>query len=213
MGETVIDLTRWERRAHYEMYRRSEMPHFGFTAPIIVTNLLATARREKLSVFNAMLFCIIRAANRTPEFRTRFRGETVVMHDIVHPSFTVPIEGDRFAFCQTPYREDWPSFDTACRTAVETATRQTTLENDIEGEDQWIYLSCLPWLDFTATTHPLANKDDCIPRIAWGKIVEEEGRARVSVNLQAHHAVMDGLHGARFFEALQKNVEEFQSSS
>lgn len=213
MGETVIDLESWDRRAHYEMYRRSEMPHFSFTAPIVVTGLLATARQEKLSLFNAMLFCIIHAANSIPEFRTRFRGGTVVRHDIVHPSFTVPIAGDRFAFCHVSYHEGWQEFDAACRRAVDAATQQTTLENETEGEDQWIYLSCLPWLDFTAITHPLANKDDCIPRIAWGKIVEEGESARVSVNLQAHHAVMDGLHGARFFEALQKNVEEFQSLS
>ncbi len=213
MSETVVYVANLERRPHYEMHRAVDFPHFSLTAPITVTDLLVTVRREKLSLFNAILFCIIRAANAVPEFRIRFRGETVVRHDIVHPSFTVPIAGDRFAFCQASYHEDWPSFDATCRAAGEAASRQTTLDNETEGEDQWIYLSCLPWLDFTAMTHPLANKDDCIPRIAWSKIVEEDARARVSVNLQAHHAIMDGLHAARFFEELQRNLDAFQSSS
>ena len=93
------------------------------------------------------------------------------------------------------------------------ARQQTTLNIETAGEDHWIYLSCLPWLDFTAMTHPLQDKDDCIPRIAWGRIVEEEDRARVSVNLQAHHAIMDGLHAARLFQEIQKNADEFQPSS
>jgi chloramphenicol O-acetyltransferase type A len=213
MGETEIDLATWERRAHFEMYRAVDFPHFSLTAPITVTPLLATARARKLSLFNAMLFCILRAANSLPEFRLRFRGARVLRHDVVHPSFTVPIEGDRFAFCQAEYHEDWEAFDTACRAAIDAARQQTTLNIETAGEDHWIYLSCLPWLDFSAMTHPLQNKDDCIPRIAWGKIIEETGRARVSVNLQAHHAIMDGLHAARFFQEVQKNADEFQLSS
>ena len=209
MSETEIDLASWDRRTHYEMYRASELPHFSLTASLTVTRLLGAARDRKLSLFNAMLFCVMQAANAIPEFRTRFRGQTVVMHDIIHPSFTVPIEGERFAFCHAGYHEDWLTFDATCRAAIETASKQATLDSETEGEDQWIYLSCLPWLDFTSMTHPLQDKDDCIPRIAWGKIVEEEGRARVSANLQAHHAIMDGLHAARFFEELQKNIDVF----
>lgn len=209
MSETEIDLPTWDRRTHYEMYRAVDFPHFSLTAPLIVTDMLATAREKKLSLFNAMLFCVMRAANAIPEFRTRFRGETVVRHDIVHPSFTVPIEGDRFAFCHAGYHEDWPTFDATCRAAIETASKQATLDSETEGEDQWIYLSCLPWLDFSSMTHPLVNRNDCIPRIAWGKIIEEEACARISVNLQAHHAVMDGLHAARFFEKIQKNLDAF----
>ncbi|MEX1034861.1 MAG: chloramphenicol acetyltransferase [Sneathiella sp.] len=209
MAPEQIDIDTWDRREQYLLFRGMEIPHFSLTAPVEITPLVEKARKDKRSLFNAVLYGIMRTVNDIPEFRTRFRGETVLRHPVVHPSFTVPIANDHFGFCEARYIDDWPEFDAEVTAAKEKAGRQPALSEEIEGQDQWIYLSCMPWLDFTAATHPLQNRDDCIPRIAWGKIVEEDGRARVSVNLQAHHALMDGLHAARFYEGLQENLLKF----
>ena len=209
MSAERIDIETWERREQYLLFRSMDVPHFSLTAPVEIMPLVEKARKDKRSLFNAVLYGIMLTVNGIPEFRTRFRGEAVIRHRVVHPSFTVPIANDHFAFCEALYQEDWPTFDAEVTAAKEQASRQTKLSDDIAGEDQWIYLSCMPWLDFTGATHPLQNKDDCIPRIAWGKIIEEDDRARVSVNLQAHHALMDGLHAAKFYEGLQENLLKF----
>ena len=209
MDGKVITLDTWPRREQYLLFRGQEFPHFSLTAPVDITAARKRTRADGLSIFNVTLFCLMKTVNAIPEFRTRFRGETVIEHDIVHASFTVPIGGDGFAFCQTSFVDDWPSFNALCHETVAAAKRQTALDDEIAGEDQWIYLSCMPWIDFTAITHPLAGKDDCIPRIAWGKIVEDGARARISVNLQVHHALMDGYHAAKFYELLEKTLAEF----
>ena len=37
-------------------------------------------------------------------------------------------------------------------------------------KSQFEFLSCLPWMNFTALTNPNGGPDDCIPRISWGKL-------------------------------------------
>ncbi|MZR31012.1 CatA-like O-acetyltransferase [Sneathiella litorea] len=211
MTAETIDFETWEGRHQYQMFRGHDIPHLSLTAGVDVTSLMQKHRSAKLSPFNAVLYAMMRAVNAIPEFRVRFRGETLLRHDRVHASFTVPIAKDQFGFCQTRFIEDWPRFDKDCRAAIERARQQTALQEGTSEEDDWIFLSCMPWLDFTSLTHPLFSRDDCIPRIAWGKITEERGRARISVNLQAHHALIDGLRAARFYEALQKNLDDFQA--
>ncbi|MCF8468942.1 MAG: hypothetical protein K9G33_16200, partial [Sneathiella sp.] len=169
-------------------------------------------RADGLPLFNTVLHAVMTTANDIREFRTRFRGQTIIEHDVVHASYTVPIANDQFAFCETRYVRDWKAFDENGRRATEIAKTQGELTDKTAGEDHWIYLSCMPWLDFTAVQHPVPNAEDCIPRIAWGKMTEEGGRWHMAVNLQAHHALMDGLHAAKFFEGLEENLKAFQDA-
>ena len=51
-----------------------------------------------------------------------------------------------------------------------------------------------------------------MPRIAWGRVVERDDAAEVALSIQAHHALVDGLHLARFFarfEALAARPEHW----
>jgi chloramphenicol O-acetyltransferase type A len=72
--------------------------------------------------------------------------------------------------------------------------------------DDWFYMSCLPWVDFTAMTNPVDGPDDCVPRVTWGKFVPHSGAWRLSVSVQVHHALVDGLHLGRFYETLQSRL-------
>lgn len=35
-----------------------------------------------------------------------------------------------------------------------------------------VYNSCLPWFPFNMLTHAVGDPNDCIPRIAWGKVIK-----------------------------------------
>lgn len=204
-----IDLKTWKRRRQYEFFREFEFPHMSLTAPVEITEFMHLAQSRNFSVFNAVLYAIMKTANNISEFRTRFGNEGIYEYDTVHPSFTVPIADDQFAFCKTAYCDDWESFDQACRLAKTEAEKQTEFKEISSDEDHWIYLSCTPWLDFTAGHHPVANAADCIPRIAWGKITNSDDHWTMPVNLQVHHALVDGLHMAKFYEMLEENLKDF----
>lgn len=204
-----IDLESWKRRRQFELFHGFDFPHMSLTAPVEITEFMHQAQSRNFSVFNSILFAIMKSANDISEFRTRFKNDEIYEHDVVHPSFTVPINDDQFAFCEVTYLDDWERFDKACRLSKAKAEKQTELEENTSTEDHWIYLSCTPWLDFTAGHHPVANAADCIPRIAWGKIRNSNDCWTMPVNIQVHHALVDGLHLAKFYEMLRKNLKNF----
>ncbi|MGE4421468.1 MAG: CatA-like O-acetyltransferase [Pseudodesulfovibrio sp.] len=206
----TLDMHDWPRKSLYDYFRTLPSPHFSLTADVDVTALISRAKPRGVSVFNAALYAVMRAANRIPELRQRLNGPDVVEFDTVHPSPTVPIDGDRFAFCYFDYADNWPDFDQNCAQAIEAGKQQTELEDDSAHRLDLVFTTCLPWLHFTSMHHPVQGPDDSFPRIAWGKFTEQNGRWLMPVNLQVHHALADGLHAGRFYQYVQETLDEFE---
>ncbi len=204
----IIDMETWPRRSQFAFFRGLANPHFSLTAPVDATVLMERLKPAGVSPFNAALFAIMGAANAVPALRMRFRGDRVVEHDTVHASVTVPIENQGFGFCDIEYTPDWGAFDARCRERVARARAQRELTDHAAGEDRWIFLSCLPWVGFTAMTNPTAGPDDCIPRITWGRIERRDGGWRMPVAVEVHHALVDGLHAGQFFAELERRLEQ-----
>jgi chloramphenicol O-acetyltransferase type A len=202
----IIDMATWPRKSQYDLFRQMAAPHFSMTATVDVTRLENHRQAAGISLFNAILYCIMTAANAVPELRMRFRGDGVVKHPVVHASATIPIQGNRFAFCGIEYVPTWELFNTACQNALAKAKQQNKVQEHIDDTDEWIFLSCLPWMTFTALTNPNEGPDDCIPRITWGKRENREAQATIPVSIQVHHALVDGVHVGHFYEALSDHL-------
>lgn len=207
-----IDLATWPRAGQFAHFRAYAQPHFSITAPIEVTRLVRRLKPEGVSVFNACVFAITEGGNAVPEFRTRFDGTRVHEHDAVGASFTVPLEKGGFAFCEVARDPDFTAFDHACTTAIAAARKQSGLTDTTKAQDAWLFLSCLPWLSFSAMTHALRGPDDSVPRIAWGRYREDAaGRLVMPVSVQVHHALADGEHVAAFFAATQAALDAIRT--
>jgi chloramphenicol O-acetyltransferase type A len=206
----TLNMHDWPRKSLYDYFRTLPSPHFSLTADVDVTALITRAKPRGVSVFNAALYAIMRAANRIPELRQRLNGPDVIEFDVVHPAPTVPIDGDRFAFCYFDYADNWPEFDQNCARAIEAGKQQTELQDDSANRLDLVFTTCLPWVHFTSMHHPVQGPDDSFPRIAWGKFSEQNGRWLMPVNLQVHHALADGLHAGRFYQYAQETLDEFE---
>ncbi len=202
----IIDMATWPRKSQFDFFKQLPAPHFSITASVHVAALVKQREKEGLSFFNAFLYCIMTAANAVPELRLRFRKDTVVEHHVVNASVTVPLNDDRFAFCGIEYVPEWKAFNASCVDALEKAKQQNRLQEHIDTSDEWIFLSCLPWMNFTALTNPHGGPDDCIPRISWGKLDSQGSNKTIPVSVQVHHALVDGIHVGRFYEALAENI-------
>ena len=76
--------------------------------------------------------------------------------------------------------------------------------------DDCLYLSAIPWLCFTGLTHAEnLDRDDAIPRISWGSWFWLGDRLLLPFSVQAHHALVDGVHLGQFIDALQKKLDAF----
>ena len=62
------------------------------------------------------------------------------------------------------------------------------------------------WLSYTALTQPTPTPADSNPRITWGRWHRQEGRTLLPMTLLANHALVDGIHIARFYENLDREL-------
>ncbi|HAZ12196.1 MAG: hypothetical protein A2X86_03075 [Bdellovibrionales bacterium GWA2_49_15] len=203
-----ISLGSWGRRAHYEFFMENfQFPHTTITAPMDVTNLVGFCKEKKLTLFNTTVFIISKCVNEIPEFRQRLRPETVLEWEKVHPSYTIMGNDHRFLFCDVEFSDDLHTFH---ERSVETARKlkEGSFQDDFNKDDNRIFLSCLPWISFTQMSHPIHSaRLDATPRISWGKVTQQGERYSMPLNMQAHHALVDGYHLGLAFEGFQKNIE------
>ena len=70
--------------------------------------------------------------------------------------------------------------------------------------DDWLYTTSIPWVSFTSIMHPLDMYPvDSVPRFAWGKFFKEGDLLRMPLSVQAHHALLDGVHMGQFYQQVQ----------
>jgi chloramphenicol O-acetyltransferase type A len=96
-----------------------------------------------------MIFAATHTLNAVEQFRLRIRGEQVILHDTVHPSFTDMSEGSELFKMVTVDMED--ALETFVLKAREKSQKQTDyfVVKDVEGRDDLIYITCFPWVSFT----------------------------------------------------------------
>jgi chloramphenicol O-acetyltransferase len=185
------------------------MPHFSLTAEVDITPLYRIIKEQKKSFFATFLHTVMTALNQIPEFRTRIRGEEVVIHDVIHPSYTVLTDDDLFSFVTTDYHQDPVLFCRMVDEDIHRAKLSKSLE-DVKEKDDLIYISAIPWVTFTSLTHPFSTqKKDSIPRISWGRFYPDADRYKIPIAISAHHALLDGVHIGKFFNLLRGLIEDF----
>ncbi len=204
-----IDLASWNRRGHYELFRSLDQPQYSTTVHLDCTGLKMAARSANVPLALFVTHAISRVANSLPEFRQRVDEEGVVEHELIHPSMTVLGVGELFAFCPLMYHDDLRRFATDAAPRVESAKARPGVDVN-HAEQNRIFISAIPWFYFSSFTHPIVSHQlDSVPRVAWGKIEAIQDREFMPVNVQVHHALVDGLHLARFFDDLQKAFTAF----
>ncbi len=203
-----LDLVNWNRKDHFNYFRQFDYPHFNVCANIDITRSYKHIKENGLPFFISMLYVASKTANSIKEFRLRIRGDSVVEHEAISPSFTVMTENDVFNYCTAPYTDDYCSFRANASALIEKAKTSTGLEDDA-GRDDLLYITSLPWVSFTSITHPINMKQvDSIPRISWGKFYEDEGYMKLPLSIQAHHALVDGMHVGDYFANLQEILND-----
>lgn len=202
MTHRIIDQKIWPRAAQFRLFRSYQQPHYATTTRLDVTHLIAR-KADGVSPYRACLYAIGAGIHAVPELCMRFRGDTVVAHDIITLSMTVPTEAGSFGYGYVPYVADFAAFDTQAQALIAQVAAGGVLDANSGARDDLAYLSCMPWLDYTSINNALPGPDDCIPRATWGKIVDHGGRWDMAMTLEVHHALVDGAQVGAYFEAVQ----------
>ena len=198
----IIDRSTWPRRGMYEYFSGVSNPFYSVTVQIDVTDLAAWAKREGLSFYYALVYLCTQAVNQTEAFRYDIRDGQVVLLDRREPSFTDLKPGaELFHIVTMAAGEDIRAF---CRVARQKSRAQEVFLDMAAEAGPLIYFSCLPWVELTALTNERDfDRDDTVPRIAWGRYVEQNGRLKLGLSLEVNHRFIDGLHIGQFVHVLE----------
>lgn len=203
-----VSLASWPRAAQFRFFRNFDRPHYATTVRMDVSRLMANRKKQGLSPFRHSIWAIGAGLHAVPELCMRFRGETVTQYTRLLLSPTIPLKNGDFRYTYMAWNPTRARFDTHASEKIEEVRSGAPLNANDGSIEDVAYLSCLPWLDYTSLDNALPGPDDCIPRVSWGKIVPRGKGHEMAMTIQVHHALVDGLHVARFFEATQDALNE-----
>ena len=202
-----IDMNTWPRREIYDFFSPISNPFYSVTFTLDVTNLYRYVKERELSFYYALVYLCTRAVNRVEAFLYTIEDGKVRMYDKRQPSFTDLEKGSElFRMVFVPCEG---SLDDFCRAAKAKSESQHFFFDPTAETNDLIYFSCLPWMDVTGLTNERnLDPDDAIPRIAWGKYIDVNGRKQLHISLEINHRLIDGVHLGRFNEELCRLIEE-----
>ena len=204
MNYRMIDLDTYPRRDHFRYFRSLQNPMMGVTVNVDVTALRAFCQARGCSFYLAFMHVAARAANAVPELRRRIHGGGIVEYDDCGTSHVELLEDGTYGYCTLYHAMDWDEY---LPYADEERARRSraggSIEEDADVEGLY-FVTSLPWLNYTQLIQPTAGGDESNPRISWGGYAADtRGRLMMPVTLLAHHALVDGLHAARFYQNLE----------
>ena len=201
-----IDMNTWPRREIYDFFSPISNPFYSVTFTLDVTNLYRYVKERELSFYYALVYLCTRAVNRVEAFLYTIEDGKVRMYDKRQPSFTDLEKGSElFRVVFVPCEG---SLDDFCRAAKAKSESQHFFFDPTAETNDLIYFSCLPWMDVTGLTNERnLDPDDAIPRIAWGKYIDVNGRKQLHISLEINHRFIDGVHIGKFNEALCRLIE------
>lgn len=201
----IIDQSTWKRKEYFDFFSAMANPYFGIVTEVDCTAAYLTAKQTGHSFFASYLHKSMLAVNQVPELCTRILGDDVVAFSPIHAGTTIGRVDDTFAFAYVDFSTDFETFNAALQHEIVAVQNSTGLRlNDDDKKLDLIRHSTLPWSSFSGLLHPTRlDPRESVPKITFGKAFLRGGKRFLPVSVEAHHGLADGLHIARYLEALQ----------
>lgn len=203
---TYIDYENWPRKEIFEHFSACSDPFYSVTFRQDVTKLCEHCKTRDLSFYLSLTYLVTKTVNAVENFRYTIDNGRVALLSERIPSFCDLKPGSElFHIVTLNAGEDMAAF---CAAAREKSAAQTVfLDQSSEGASL-IYISCAPWINLTSLTNERDfDPDDVIPRIAWGKYIEDgEHRKTLGMSLEVNHRFIDGYHIGKFAEELTNRI-------
>ena len=205
MGCRELYMEAYRRKEHFAYFTGMAFPYVGATVQVDLGDFAGRMRARGYPLFLSLCYAVSGAANAVPEFRQRIRGGGIVEYDRCRTSHTVALEDGTYCYCTLEDRLPLEEYIPYAAARQEEARRARSL-SDGGDPDELLFLSTLPWLSYTALVQPVPVPADSNPRITWGRYFEQGGRTLLPVTVLCHHALVDGVHIARFFRELEDRL-------
>ena len=204
-----IDITNWDRRESYELFKEFEDPFFGLQVELDVTLFWTYCKFQGLGIHHSLLYAVVKTANSYAPMKLRRRGEGVVELDQTHIGCSVLKTGtEGFTFAYYPWKDGLSvaEFDAQSRPFTQESAAGAVMDPR-HHQDDIIYGTTLPWVSFSGFKHARKAGTHSIPRIVIGKMYERDGCKLLPFHLEVDHALMDGFHASQYLLRLQASLD------
>jgi chloramphenicol O-acetyltransferase type A len=204
MNFKYFDVANWGRKRAFEFYKKFDDPYFNLTANVEVSHLINQTKSQDQSFFLSTLHIALECVNQIDNFKMRIEGEKLRIYKVIHGGSTLFYDDESFGFGYYDYFENRSQFIKSASQIIEKCNAEKSFDPSATREDL-IYFSSLPWCSFTSFKHAQDKSiNSSIPRITFGKYFKSGNQTMLPINIEVHHALMDGYHLGLFFAKFQE---------
>lgn len=206
---TKLDGT-WHRMEYFRHFYDEAPCAVSLCDDVDVTDLRSACHDAKQSFYLAMLYTVSHVINAHEEFR-------ITAVDSPDSPYMMPAVWDAVNPVHNVFHEDtetytalftlWnPDYGTFIRYAQDDIAKAKNLRvMSVPCGNNTFEASCVPWRHFTS----VSVQTEAIPLspiVAWGGFSEVNGRIKMPLSIQIHHAAADGYHLARFLNEAEETA-------
>lgn len=200
-----LDLTKWQRRDHFDFFKNFEQPYFNVCVSLQAQTLFDYCKANDLPFFLSYVYLAQRAIQDYAPMRYRIVDGQPVCFEQLTASVVQLGKDNAFRFSYFDFHTNYQDYLSDATHASEQAQSQPLFSDDFnntEGRADLVHVSVLPWIKFTAFNHATCEGNSHgIPKLVFGQYCQQSGTMPLS--LDVHHALMDGLHSAQYIAQLQ----------
>lgn len=221
MSRKYIDMTKYPRLDHFRHFLTMQQPCVSITVQVDITDWLSRLKASGCPFFLSFQYAVVRAANRIPEFRQRIVDDKIVEYDYCNPSYIVSLPDDTYRYCNVNVNQPFAQYLEESRVKQDAALHSEHLEEEEGDVLGLLFISCVPWFNYTEAMMPYPGGSFSNPSFCWGGYrtekylaledgrVTEKVKTSIPVTLFFNHALIDGIHAGRFFDNLGDELNNF----
>ena len=203
-----VDMNLYKRKKHFDYFNSLAYPYLETTVNIDITEFLRMVKAHKLPFFLTFCYCIAKAANAVPELRQRIRDDKIIEYENCKVSYTVALEDETYCYCTIDSNMPFLEYLPYAIKAQEKAKSEASIDEDKHEVNDKFFISSLPWFSYSSLIQPVPSPADSNPRIMWGKYFMQDKKTFIPVSIMCNHALVDGVHIAKFYRSLDEQIAD-----
>nr|WP_159464919.1 type A chloramphenicol O-acetyltransferase [Scandinavium goeteborgense] len=212
---TPVDLSRWARKEHFEVFQSFAQSTFNQTVLLDITALLKHIKEVGWKFYPTIIFLLSKIVNSHAEFRMAMKNNELVIWNEVHPNYTIfHNETETFSALWSHYDGNIHHFQNVYSEDVARYGNNLSYWPKAESRENIFFISAIPWVSFTSFNVNVANMQNFFaPMFTLGKYYNQDGKILLPLAVQVHHSVCDGFHVARLINELQEMSDNIRHLS
>jgi chloramphenicol O-acetyltransferase type A len=192
----------------FEMWMQAPMPMVTFFKTLDVRRLAKISKKNGIKFNMLMCYCIGKAASAIKEFYILPVGEKLMQYDSIAVNTIVANNKGEINSCDIPFCNDLEQFNNDYLSLTKKVA-ETCTDYDLSQQNMIIGTSAMAQYEIDGAVGMYSGIFNN-PFLIWGKYKRSWLKNTLIVSFQFHHTQMDGVHAARFLNAIQQEINNLK---